>query len=144
MSTKAKVSEQLRLVNRQDLFDGLELDRETRVDEQVVTIPAVEGRTAIADAEGHLAHVRDTEGMKFERKRGFVGRLVHPWAEIPMHGNGRTNDCTRGLMILINVGVIESEVSSWTNKGPIGDWRAERGVGTWHEHCRRSTKRRLS
>lgn len=117
MSTKAKVSEQLRLVNRQDLFDGLELDRETRVDEQVVTIPAVEGRTAIADAEGHLAHVRDTEGMKFERKRGFVGRLVHPWAEIPMHGNGRTNDCTRGLMILINV----------HREG--GDWDIERRGG---------------
>lgn len=103
MSAESQVSEQLRPVNRQDVLDGLEFDRKARVDEQVVTIAAVERRATIADAERHLARMRDAEGMKFERKRGFVGRLVHPRTEIPMHRNGRTNDCARGLMILIDV-----------------------------------------
>lgn len=78
MSTKAQVSEQLRPVNRQDLLDGFKFDRKARVDEQIVTISAVERCTAVADAERHLARVCDAEGLEFERRRGFVGRLVHP------------------------------------------------------------------
>ena len=56
-----------------------------------------------------------------------------------------TNEGARiKLKRLYPTGVIESEVSSWTSSGPIGDWRGGCGVGTWHGHCRRSTKRRLS
>ena len=42
MSTKALVSEQLRLMNRQDLLNGLEFDRKAGLNQQVVTISTIE------------------------------------------------------------------------------------------------------
>ena len=61
MGAQAHISEQLRLMDREDLLDGFEFDGKACIDQQVVAIAAIERCPAIIYAQRGSAGMRDVE-----------------------------------------------------------------------------------
>jgi len=61
VGAQAHISEQLRLMDREDLLDGFEFDGKACIDQQVVAIAAIERCPPIVYAQRGLAGMRDVE-----------------------------------------------------------------------------------
>jgi len=83
-----EVGRELDPVDRLEGLDGLELDQQLSVDQQVDPVGAGDGVVAITDGEQLLAFHRVPARRELQLQAVAVGALEQAGPERPMHGQG--------------------------------------------------------
>jgi len=92
---QAKVGENLLLMHRGDLFNGLQLDDDLVFHHQVGTKAFIEMDVVVDDGNGLLADDVKASKDQFMGQDGLIDRFEEPWAKSLVDVEGGINDVAR-------------------------------------------------
>jgi hypothetical protein len=87
-----QIREQLRTVNAFEALDGLDLNDDGLLNEEIETITAVKSPSAINERQRLFALYTQALVEQFEHQAGFVRRFQHTWADFLVHAQCRADD----------------------------------------------------
>ncbi|AHF94576.1 hypothetical protein OPIT5_21200 [Opitutaceae bacterium TAV5] len=111
-ASQPQVSQGLGHMNGQDFVDALQFDGEPAIDQQIKPVSAVQRRSLVKQRQRFLALVRNTESGQFQAQCLLAGCLINAGSQLPMHGDGRPDDDTRQLVVMVDIheGILSREI----------------------------------
>src|SRR5580700_1062692 len=79
----------------QELLDSFDFDNDALADDEIETIPCVQGHPVIDDRQNDLATHGNAARQEFVREALLIGRLKQTWAESPVHLQGSVHHAPR-------------------------------------------------
>lgn len=115
-------------------FDGLDLDKDLVLDEEIGAESLVEDDVAVADRNGNLGLDDELTLSEFVGQRGLVDGLEEPRSELGMHGEGCVHDLRSDLVLghergslRLRVFARETEIFSFATTDSGGRSKRRRG-----------------